>query len=99
MNEISNIGNHPNPERVKATAVEKTTQGQVSTSDNGEVANRQDQAEISELGKILGMAHDLPDVRAEKVAQARIAIEQNETQFIQDRLGVTVDRLIDEVLE
>jgi ribosome assembly protein YihI (activator of Der GTPase) len=57
-----------------------------------------DQAEISALGLLLERAHDTTGIRADRVAEARQAIEQNEQAFIDERLQQTIDRLMDELL-
>lgn len=97
MNEITNVGNHVKAERLQSPILDK--QGTRKT-DGGPPARSEpvDQAEISELGRLLGLAKELPDIRAEKVAAARLAIGRDEEQFVKDRLEGTVNRLIDELL-
>ena len=57
-----------------------------------------DRAEFSELSQLLSIARDLPDVRDEKIADIRAAIEKDEQQYIQERLSQAVDRLMKDLL-
>ncbi len=55
-----------------------------------------DRAEFSELSKFLDSIKDLPDVRVDKVAAAKLAIERGD--FDRDSvLDQTVDRLLEDL--
>ena len=92
MNHISNVGDQVRTDRLqpnpRATPPGGDAAREVSKVDGA------DHAEISDIGQLLSVANDLPDVRAEKVAEIRTAIEQDADQFIRDRLDGTVDRLL-----
>ena len=76
MNDISQIGAHVNPDPVQPAGVEKPGRSEPAAREAaGEL--RADQAEFSELGQLLGRALELPDVRAEKVSQARQEIARD----------------------
>jgi len=55
-----------------------------------------DQLEISEVANRLQQVHDLPDIRAERVAELRAAIA-NGTYETSERMGQAVERLLDEL--
>lgn len=55
-----------------------------------------DQLEISEVANRLQQVHDLPDIRADRVAELRAAIA-NGTYETSQRLDQAVERLLDEL--
>ena len=77
---VSNVGALPKSD---VSPVPSAARGQ------GEV----DRADFSELGRSLSLAGERPDVRVEKVAEVRAAIERNADAFIAERLEGTARRL------
>jgi len=59
-------------------------------------ARRDDTVEISDTANFMSRIAELPDVRQEKVAQVRAAIE-NGTYLTPDKLDVALDRLLAEL--
>ena len=57
-----------------------------------------DRAEFSEIALYLSEIRDIPDVRVDKVAEARAAIAQGDYDG-EEVLAKTVDRLIDDLLQ
>ncbi len=55
-----------------------------------------DELEISDHGRLLEAARQLPDIRADKVAAIRAALADG-TYDIQSRLEAAVERLLDEI--
>ncbi len=95
MNYISNVGDQVRADRVQPQPRPKVPPADATREDAG--VARTDQAEISDIGQLLSVAKDLPDIRADKVAKIRTAIEQDPERFIRDRLDATVDRLFAEL--
>lgn len=100
MNEINSVGSHldaAGSSGSQVARIDDTTRHEQTTQE-ATIESLVDEAEFSELGQLMGLASDIPDVRVDKVAEAKIAIEQDVDQFIQDRLEGTVDRLIDDLI-
>lgn len=55
-----------------------------------------DQLDISEAGRMAERVAELPDIRADRVAELRTAI-LNGTYETHDRLSTAVERLLDEI--
>lgn len=55
-----------------------------------------DRLDISEAGQIAGQLAELPEIRSERVAELRSAI-LNGTYETEEKLGVALDRLLDEI--
>lgn len=55
-----------------------------------------DQLELSEAGQIAARMSDIPDIRADRVASIRAAI-QNGTYETADKLSGAIDALFDEI--
>jgi negative regulator of flagellin synthesis FlgM len=55
-----------------------------------------DQLDISEAGRIAARLAEIPDIRADRVAELRAAIV-NGTYETADKLSQAVDRLLDEI--
>ncbi len=55
-----------------------------------------DSLDISEAGQLAGRVADLPDIRADRVAELRAAI-QNGTYETDAKLNTALDRLLDEI--
>ena len=88
---ISPIGSTPPITRLQGSMATETVQG---SQDVG--ATAADTVEISDSARYLGEIKKLPDIRADKVQQARdlIAAGQYETPA---RINGTVDRLLQEL--
>jgi len=56
----------------------------------------QDEVQISSQGDILSRLADIPEIRQDKVAALRAAIA-NGTYETDEKLGVALDRLLDEI--
>ena len=61
-----------------------------------EAAPIQDELQLSEAGQLIGKAHDLPDVRWDRVNQIRTQIA-NGTYETDAKLNVALGRLLDEI--
>ncbi len=55
-----------------------------------------DRLDISEAGQIAGRLADVPDIRADRVAEIRASL-LNGTYETHDKLATAVDRLLDEI--
>jgi negative regulator of flagellin synthesis FlgM len=66
------------------------------TSNANSAASIADRLDISEAGQIASRMAELPDVRADRVANIRAAIADG-TYETGDRLSMAVDRLLDEI--
>ena len=55
-----------------------------------------DRLDISEAGQMAGRLAEIPDIRADRVADIRAALA-NGTYEALDKLDVAVDRLLDEI--
>ena len=55
-----------------------------------------DRLDISEAGQIAGRLADVPDIRAERVQELRIAIQSGSYETA-DKLSTAIDRLLDEI--
>lgn len=97
MNNISNVNGHVQANKVQLPHSEKTIPGGTATSE-APAPSAVDRAEFSELSQLLSIARDLPDVRDEKVADIRAAIEKDEQEFVQQRLSQAVTRLLKDLL-
>lgn len=96
MNQISHLGEPTSAEQVSRTAQHQRGKATVPTR-AAERSEQVDRADISDVGKLLSRARELPDVREEKVVATRLAIQQDPEQFIRERLDITVDRLMKEL--
>jgi negative regulator of flagellin synthesis FlgM len=56
----------------------------------------QDELQLSEAGQLIDKAHDLPDVRWDRVNQIRAQIAEG-TYETDDKLNVALGRLLDEI--
>jgi negative regulator of flagellin synthesis FlgM len=56
----------------------------------------QDEVQISSQGEILSRLSDIPEIRQDKVAALRAAIADG-TYETDEKLGVALDRLLDEI--
>jgi anti-sigma28 factor (negative regulator of flagellin synthesis) len=59
-------------------------------------SDEQDRVEISVIAEMLGKIRDLPDVRVEKVAPIRQAIQAG-TYDVESRLDVAIERLLEDL--
>ena len=103
MEQISHIGKDvfPGPQRLPALSPETAVPAARRSADQpvaAPVDSPVDKAEISDLGRLLERAHHMPGIRADRVAEVRQAIQQDEQAFIDERLQQTIDRLMDELL-
>lgn len=57
---------------------------------------RDDRVELSELGRLLSAARDLPDIRIDKVATVRDQVE-SDSYLTDHKINVTVDRILAEL--
>jgi negative regulator of flagellin synthesis FlgM len=55
-----------------------------------------DHLDISEAGRIAGQLAEIPEIRADRVAQLRAAIADGSYET-NDKLSVALDRLLDEI--
>jgi len=55
-----------------------------------------DRLDISQAGQIAGQLAELPEIRADRVAELRSAI-LNGTYETEEKLGTALDRLLDEI--
>lgn len=94
MNEITHV-NQMKPVHQPAVDKQQLRRADQSTATAAEAVDR---ADISELGRLLALADEQSDIRADKVAAMRSAIAQDEERFVKERLDGTVNRLIDELL-
>ncbi len=97
MNEIVNVGPYLKTDSLRRPPMVAGASGDEKQR-SGESPERGDQVELSEVGRLLSAAQNVPDVRADKVAAVRSALKQDEGQFIRDRLDATVDRLIESLM-
>jgi len=98
MDHISNVSSHLQADKLQVPTTKKISGSEEGSSEKPASQNQLvDQAEFSELGKLLGEARDLPDIRAEKVAEMRAALELDEEKFINDRLEGTLDALVEDL--
>jgi negative regulator of flagellin synthesis FlgM len=56
----------------------------------------QDELQLSQAGQLIGKAHDLPDVRWDRVNQIRAQIAEGSYET-DGKLNVAVGRLLDEI--
>jgi negative regulator of flagellin synthesis FlgM len=55
-----------------------------------------DRLDISEAGRIAAQLSEIPDIRADRVAEIRAALANGSYEAL-DKLDVAVDRLLDEI--
>jgi len=58
--------------------------------------SQEDAVDVSLLGRLLSQLHALPDIRVEKVAEVRAAIEQG-TYETPEKLERTIEKLLEEL--
>ena len=61
-----------------------------------EAGQIQDELQLSEAGQLIGKAHDLPEIRWDRVNQIRAQIAEG-TYETDDKLRMAVGRLLDEI--
>jgi negative regulator of flagellin synthesis FlgM len=59
-------------------------------------ASAGDEVQISSLGQLLDRLGDVPEIRADRVAQVRAALAQGVYET-DDKLSAALDRLLDEI--
>lgn len=96
MIEINSVTNQANNTAPQVTRINDAT-NQQQTLGNSTVDGEVDSAEFSDVGQLMGVAHETADVRADKVAAVKLAIEQDVDTFIEERLDLTVDLLSNEI--
>jgi hypothetical protein len=65
-------------------------------SDRDGALPRDDRVELSELGRLLSLARELPAIRVDKVAALRDQVESD--SYVSDhKIEVTVDRILSEL--
>jgi anti-sigma28 factor (negative regulator of flagellin synthesis) len=96
MERIGHIGSHYGAE---ALIPAKLDPAQQREAQNGQTTGqlKGDQADISEMGRVLAQAHDDPGVRADRVSAVRQAIEEDPEGFIRERMNTTINRLVDDL--
>ena len=80
------------PHSINPTQGARAAQGPDAS---GAVAPR-DEVEISQMGHLLETLSQLPDVRAERVAELRSAIAEG-TYETEQKLDLALERLLDEI--
>ena len=80
------------PQAINAPHVGRINQP-ASAPEAGQI---QDELQLSEAGQLIGKAHDLPQVRWDRVNQIRAQIAQG-TYETDDKLRVALGRLLDEI--
>ena len=96
MNEINGINGYQGPVPIRAhptPPVSSDYQVEIPPQLGGG-----DQVEISHIAKFLNMMSELPDVRYDKIASMRAALNQG-AYDVEGRLDEAVDRLLDDYLE
>ncbi len=93
MNEITGITDTITPAWFQHTRAVAPPAGLAERPGGASGTGRVDSADFSELGQLLSLAGELPDVRADRIAEVKTAIERDPEKFIGDRLEGTVDRL------
>ncbi len=91
MNDVAPINGTLIQQRISASRPEPDTT--VATL----VADDRDQVEISSVARALSLLESAPDIRMDKVAQAREAIARGEYET-PERIDYTVRRLLRDVL-
>lgn len=66
------------------------------SADIAPAASKADTVEISDIGTFIEAAHNLPDIRQDRVAAIRQALADG-TYDINSKLELAVDRLFDEI--
>ncbi len=97
MEHVSNVSSQSGADRLAQLRLAQSEAQTHPVAPPSTAEPRADEAEISELGRILGQAHEQPGIRADKVAAARLALQENEELFITERLGPTIDSVIAEL--
>ncbi len=91
MNEIGQVnGTHA------ALPVQRTGLAQIRAAAQTEVAESGDKVEISGLATWLEKIHRLPEIRADLVDRIRAEIDAG-TYTVEDKLDVTIDRLLEDL--
>lgn len=65
-------------------------------SPESQVQSTSDQLELSEAGQIASRLSEMPEIRADRVAEIRAAIADG-TYETEEKLAAAVDRLLDEI--
>ncbi len=92
MSDIGNIGGPLGLQSVQAITNQRSVEASVPDNAEGEF----DTVEISFLSEMLGRLRDLPDIRTDKVASIREAI-QNGTYDVEGKLDVAVERMLQDL--
>lgn len=101
MNDIGNIDGYRPTRPVEPSSAPVTRSGSAkanplpAVSAEGAVS-AEDRVELSELGRLLASARDLPDIRMERVLTVRKQIEDG-TYETRDKIEHTVNRLMEEL--
>ncbi|MCG3138952.1 MAG: hypothetical protein HJJLKODD_02824 [Phycisphaerae bacterium] len=97
MNRISEVQPGAVERLIAANTTTPTSRTKSSTNSASSVPAIEDRVEISELSQMLSLSQNQSDVRAEKVADIRRQLSENEDKFIRERLAGTVDRIWQEL--
>ncbi len=92
MNDIANIDRYGAAQPVDC-ATKATRGGAEPGSPDRPSELLDDKVELSELGRLLAAARDLPDIRMDKVIAVRKQIEQGNYET-SDKIALTVERLL-----
>ncbi len=68
----------------------------VESAPTSDTLTPSDRLDISEAGQIAGRLAEIPDIRADRVADIRAALADGTYETL-DKLDVAVDRLLDEI--
>ena len=95
MNDIGNIDGYRPTRPVELSSAPVTRSGSAKANPSPAVS-AEDRVELSELGRLLASARDLPDIRMERVLTVRKQIEDG-TYETRDKIEHTVNRLMEEL--
>ncbi len=90
--QINGIAQIHGPQAVNAPHKSASTQA----APQNEAAYGADQLDISDEARLLSLVLESPDVRADKVLQARAAIANGDYET-DEKIGIAIDRLLDEI--
>ena len=95
MNDINSINGYQGPVPIRSHPTPPVSSAEVSgvSSQRGS----SDQVEISHVARFLSKASELPEVRPEKVASVRAALNQG-AYDVEGRLDEALDRLLEDYL-
>ena len=92
MSDIGGIQGSGSPEQIRSVGGQPYAQSPPPVSP----AEQGDTVEISLTAEMLGKMHALPDIRIEKVAPVRQAIEAG-TYDTEEKLDVAIERLLEDL--